>query len=385
MSFMRTAKDGMHALGHLRSRHETAGFGHLALTVDPGRLNRIEPGALDRQGARDDAHAAAGAFDLLVVRTDPGAHLLAAVPGGIVPDQEQGRRAAGVQFRAAPVKELGRQRTDGAAVDAAQPRLLLPLAGVGPCAHDDAVAGQGFGIGVVFRDRLFDQAHGLVLVGPGMAGGLGQAAPPTLILETQRPGGMSSGQAHQTVALAFFRVYSGSGLVIQCLARNQRTPHWARTARMVSPVTRRGVILWRAASAAAKSSVHRLVSCPKSRGERCSRARRRSTCSAVTTLWGRVCGTQEPRRKAATPRALKATMASRTVWSSQPRTRAIRGAWSPRALARTIWARRSVKASDERSAVLSASRSSALKGRTKIGCLIPFSIAHSRLPFLRKH
>src|SRR5581483_4859125 len=153
---------------------------------------------------------------------------------------------------------------DDAYADAAQPGLLLPLAGVCPRAHNDPVTRQGFGIGVVFGDRLCDQAQRLV-VRPGMAGGRGHAAPPTLVLAAENPSGVGHGQSDQMVALAFFRAYSGSGLVIQCLARNQRPPRWAKTARMVSPVTRRGVIPWRAASAAARSSVHKLVSCPNAR------------------------------------------------------------------------------------------------------------------------
>src|SRR5579883_2336411 len=339
MRFTRTTKDGMHAVRHLVSGQEAVSLRHLALAVDPGGLDRIEPGALDRQGAGEDAHAHAARFDLAIVSAQPGAHLGAAMPGGVVPDQEQGLFAQRLEFLSAPLQELDGQGADGATHDAAQPGLLLALAGRRPRAYDDAVAGQGFGIGVVCGDRLLDQAPGPVFR-PGMAGGLSHAAPPTLILEAERPGGMAGRQADQTVALTFFRAYSGSGLLIQRLARNQRTPCWAKTARMVSPVTRRGVMPWRAASVAANSNVHRLVLCPNTRGDWCSKARRRPTCSSVTTLWGSVWGTEEPRCRATSPRRLKATMAVRTVWSWQPSVWAICGARSPRALASTIWARR---------------------------------------------
>ena len=52
---------------------------------------------------------------------------------------------------------------------------------------------------------------------------------------------MGVGPADQAVAPPFFRAYAGSGLVIQVLARNQRTPSRWRVARTVSPAT--GVVI----------------------------------------------------------------------------------------------------------------------------------------------
>jgi hypothetical protein len=48
---------------------------------------------------------------------------------------------------------------------------------------------------------------------------------------------MSATQLHLALARAFFRAYSGSGLVIQRLARFQRMPNRKSVARIVSPVT----------------------------------------------------------------------------------------------------------------------------------------------------
>ncbi len=106
------------------------------------------------------------------------------------------------------------------AVDEAQPDRFL-LAGA-PQQH--AVAGQGFGVGIVFGDRLFHQAQRLVRLGPGVQEWLGQPAPPHLIGKAQRPVRVRCGQRDQTVAAPFFRAYSGSGLVIHCLARSQLRP-----------------------------------------------------------------------------------------------------------------------------------------------------------------
>jgi hypothetical protein len=89
--------------------------------------------------------------------------------------------------------------------------------------------------------------------------------------------------------------------------------------------------------------------------------------------------------RAATPRLLKATMALRTVWSSQPRNSAIRGAFSPRALDKIIWLRLTVNGSDERKPPVSFWRSSSVSSRTKIGVLIPTTISLSRLSLSGLH
>src|SRR5215510_832643 len=61
----------------------------------------------------------------------------------------------------------------------------------------------------------------------------------------------------------FFRRYAGSGLVIQCLARCQRTPRRASARRMASPLIGRCVRPSAYATSAAKAKVHRLVGWPK--------------------------------------------------------------------------------------------------------------------------
>src|SRR5262249_49007635 len=71
----------------------------------------------------------------------------------------------------------------------------------------------------------------------------------------------------------FFRAYSGSGLVIQRLARCQRIPKRSKVARIVSPLTRAAVSPRSKLTAAAHSRVQRLVACPKVRGLWCNRAR----------------------------------------------------------------------------------------------------------------
>jgi len=96
MRFMGTAVGIGDAVGKLVDGEEAISFEDSAFAVDPGSLDGVEPGALDREVAGDDADATAVLLGLAVVVTDPVAHQMADVPGGIVPDQEQGVLAVGV-------------------------------------------------------------------------------------------------------------------------------------------------------------------------------------------------------------------------------------------------------------------------------------------------
>ena len=54
---------------------------------------------------------------------------------------------------------------------------------------------------------------------PRRAGWVASPAPPDFILKAQGVVGMALGQRNQPVSGCFFRTYSGSGLLIHCLAR----------------------------------------------------------------------------------------------------------------------------------------------------------------------
>src|SRR3954453_630411 len=79
------------AFGQFAGGEQAGGLDHLALAVDPLGLGGIEPGALDGQGAGHDPDAAAAVPPLSVVLADPAADVLAQMPGGVVPDQEERR------------------------------------------------------------------------------------------------------------------------------------------------------------------------------------------------------------------------------------------------------------------------------------------------------
>src|SRR5262249_1879576 len=199
-----------------------------------------------------------------------------------------------------------------------------------------AIAGQRFRLRLRFRSRFFDQAHDLLVRRPGLQRGLRQATPPDFVTKAEAPCWMGHGQSHQPVAPFFFRTYDGAGLVIQCLARCQRTPGRASARGMAAPLARRDVSPSAYATSAAKDSVHRLVGLPKVRGLWCSSARNCSRCVALNAAWGGRWGAEERRGRAASPWGLKACRTLRTVWSSQPSASPITRAVWPRALASRI-------------------------------------------------
>ncbi len=97
-------------------------------------------------------------------------------------------------------------------------------------------------------------------------------------------------------------------------------------------------------------------------------------------------GREEPFSSAfSRPPSSKAWMALRTVWSLQPKARAIREERSPLSLASKTWHRRRTKASDECRPFSRALRSSSESGRTKMGFLMVLRLASHLLPRLRMH
>jgi hypothetical protein len=106
---------------------------------------------------------------------------------------------------------------------------------------------------------------------------------------------------------------AGSGLVIQCLARFQRTPRRASARRRASPLTGRAVSPAASAVVAASAKVHWLVGWPQVRGLWCRRVRNCSRRAASKAAWGVRRGAEERRVRTATPWVLQAAMTWRTV------------------------------------------------------------------------
>src|SRR6266508_1052249 len=235
---------------------------------------------------------------------------------------------------------------------------------------------QRFTVGILRLRHLFHQAQRLPIRRPTMQMWLGKAAPPGFVLKTDDPVRMTTGQRDQSISEPFFRWYSGSGLVIHCLARFQRTPRRARVARIVSPLTRVWVKPRSNETSAASSSVHKLVALPYWRGLLWSNSFSRSACStgkASPVLRGR----RDCCWSAFNPSALKALITSRTVWSLHPKFWAIGMACWPRVLASRIWLRRNTNASAERKPASSCLRSSSVKVRTYKGDVLMSPLYHT--------
>src|SRR5258706_2235227 len=371
MGFRRATVGLAYPVLELVAGEQVVGFDDATFAVDPGRLDGVEPGALARQIAGDDPHTPALLLDQAVMRADLVADLVADVPGGIVPDQQQRRLAGGVELAAAPVQVVDGDGADRPTVNESEPHLVGGRRVGRVRAHQQPVAGQRLGVRIVLRDRLFDQPELVIRLDPGLKAGPRQPTPPDLVLKAQGPGRMRRGQADQAVAPTFFRAYSGSGLVIHCLARRQRTPRRRIACRIVSPLTRAVMIPSAKLTSAASSIVQTLVGWPKGRGLWWSSARSCSPAAAPTLAWI-VCGRLEPRlRQGSSPARSNSRSTLRTVWSLQPSISAIRGTHSPRALASRIWQRRTTYRSVDRRLASSRSCSASVRGRTKVGGLIP--------------
>src|SRR5262249_22577862 len=257
------------------------------------------------------------------------------MPAGIVPDQQQRLLALSRQVVADPGQEVLRHLADGPSVHEAQEHP----AGVRP---QEAVAGHGLGVRVGLLGLTLDQEQRRA-AGPGVQRRLRQAAPPGLVLVAQHPVGVRLRQPDQPVAGFFFRAYCGSGLVIQCLARFQRTPRRFRAMRTASRVSCRGVqpLAWQ--TSATRSNVHTLVGLPNRRGLWCKRSLSGSAYRSSRNARAEG-GREDFACRQSSPSRAKAWTALRTVPTAQPRLRAICGGQSPWALARRIWQRRAVNA-----------------------------------------
>ena len=155
---MRTAMIGAHAVGHLLSAEQAGRLDDGALAMHPLGLNRVEPGTLDRQVADQDAHALALLLDLrLCARIQARTALLTC---------QEALSQISAQTGTPSAASLGQHQSRNWMVIALTGRPATKrsqTASACPARRSkQAVAGQGFGIGIVFGDRLFDQAQRLV-------------------------------------------------------------------------------------------------------------------------------------------------------------------------------------------------------------------------------
>src|SRR5215204_450097 len=229
MLVMRTTEDPTDPVGKLVSAQQTVGLDHLPLAVHPLGLYGVQPRALLRQKAAYDPHPFAALLDSAVMFSEPAPEFAAYVPAGVVPDEEQNLLANCFELLSAPSEKLSRYPAHGPTIHEPQPRLV-------EFRQVEPVTGDGLRFGIVFGDRLLDEAHRLSLLGEATQGRQSHPAPPALVLEAYCPLGVGRSHLHQSVAPPFFLSYRGSGEVIHRLALCQRTPRrCTRVARIVSP------------------------------------------------------------------------------------------------------------------------------------------------------
>src|SRR5215204_4339379 len=182
MLVMRTTEDPTDSVGEFISTQQPIGLDHLALAVYPFGLYDVQPRTLFRQKAAYDPHSAAALLNLTVMFSEPSSQMAAYVPGSVVPDENQHfLLASRFKVFAAPREELCRYAAHRSAIHEPQPRLLVEFGQIEPVARD------GLRLGIVFGDRVLDEAKGLSFFRPAAQSGQSQPAPPALITEAHRP------------------------------------------------------------------------------------------------------------------------------------------------------------------------------------------------------
>jgi hypothetical protein len=221
-------------LSQLLGRKQAVGFNDGPLPMYPLWLDGIKPGAFCRESEGQDTHACAGLFDLLIVFSDPGAHSLADMPRGIVPDQQPGSFALPCQPLTAPLKKLRGDIAHRTPINEAQGHLITKRSLCGSSLPQDSVASQRFGVGIAFFPGLLRETHWMLFALPGRETRKSKAGPPDFIEEANRPVRLLACPGDQVVASVFFTRYCRSGLVIQCLARFQLVLSRLRARRTLS-------------------------------------------------------------------------------------------------------------------------------------------------------
>src|SRR5205814_8678652 len=187
---------GADTFDYFLCRQETCWFQNRPLAMHPPRFNGVEPGTLAGQWT-DDQATATFALDTLVVGFEPLPYHFTAMPGGIIPDQQQRLLAMMDHAISDPGQIVAGHLADRPPVDKAQQHRIR-------LGQEEPVARESLAVQVCCGRLFFHEAQGLVLR-PGVQRRLSQAAPPDFILEAQRPGGLPHGQADQSVATIFFR------------------------------------------------------------------------------------------------------------------------------------------------------------------------------------
>ena len=205
MWFIGATKVSTNALSQLFGREQAIRFHNRLLGMDPLGLNGVEPGALGGQEERQEADAFPSLFDLLVVLPNQAPTHFAEMPGGVIPDQEPIALARIDQALTTLLQELDADRTHRTTGDEAHPDLRAVRILGRARLPQDAIAGQGLGVGVALFPGLLDQANRSLLALPSMQAWSGKTTPPDFIQKADRPIWLRTGVSDQPLTSVFFR------------------------------------------------------------------------------------------------------------------------------------------------------------------------------------
>src|SRR5205823_1310435 len=103
-----------------------------------------------------------------------------------------------------PLQKLGGQSADWTTGDEAQRHLLTDRLSNGSLLPEYPITGECFGVRITLDPRLLHQAHGLLLLLPGMEARKRKPAPPHFVQKANRPIRLLAGPADQAIASVFF-------------------------------------------------------------------------------------------------------------------------------------------------------------------------------------
>jgi hypothetical protein len=205
MRLVDTAEGPTDPVGELVSAEQSLRLDYLAFAVDPLGLYSIEPGTLGRQKAGNYPYSSFATiiFDLAVVGGNPASHVVAFMPGGVVPDQKQGLLAPLLELLAASREKLRGYGAHRPTIDEPQPGLFKS-------GQIHPVAGQGLRLGVILSGLLLQKMHRLCGIRPRVQARSLEAGEPGLVLKAQSPLRMGFGESYQPISSPFFLAYWGS-------------------------------------------------------------------------------------------------------------------------------------------------------------------------------
>jgi hypothetical protein len=205
MLVMRTIENPANSVGKLVGSEQTVRLYHFALAVYPLGLYRIEPRTVLGQKTTHDPHPFAALLDFSVVSSEPAPELFGDVPARVVPDENHDFLTHSLELLQAPRKEPRRYTAHWPPIHESQLRLPVEFGQI------ETVAGEGFRsfAGIVFGDRLLDEAQRLALLAPTAQIGQCQTAPPEH--SSKKPAAHSGSAAATSISRSRLLLYFPTG------------------------------------------------------------------------------------------------------------------------------------------------------------------------------